>query len=77
MNPKQLNSLSRCIRKPVVLLSVGLALTMGGIARADSAAHSNIVTRAQATLMLSSLALLPNCGPDGVRICTPHGCYCA
>jgi hypothetical protein len=77
MNAKQSNSLNRCIRKPIILLSVGLALTLGGIARADTAAHSNNVSRAQAIPALLNLARPTNCGPDGIRICTPHGCYCA
>jgi hypothetical protein len=75
MNAKQLNLLSRCIRKPIVLLSIGLALTVG--ARADAVTHNNVVTRAQATPALSDFARPLNCGPDGIRICTPHGCYCA
>jgi hypothetical protein len=73
MNSRSLRISSRraAIAAAVVLGAFGLA----DIGAASAASVHGSGRQAHASAPLETR--LPTCGPDGVRICTRFGCYCA
>ncbi len=77
---KPLKSLTVALAKS--LLPIGAAGLLSASAWAFThpaptpAATPAAAPAAAQSTVLPKPAGLPNCGPDGTRICTPHGCYC-
>ena len=64
------------VATPLVLSIAALSLSGAALALTSKPVGADLIAPTVGALRASASTPSLRCGPDGTRICTPHGCYC-